>query len=374
MNNQRGFNLVEITMALACSAILLLMVGTLATQSAKQTIQGAGKVDGVVQNSEIKDLIFNYANQSSGATCVERLKIADKVFSAAGVIDLEVEDFQTQSSGSRIQRIFLSDRTDLRAIGNYREVSAQLRVEQVIGRDLASTENVAQKPVVLGLVKLTLDGAGKVISCNWDGEGAIDPLANCSSTEGTVTSTTCNSAPIVQPVTECPNGTDLQDGKCIASDVDCYNQTLGNNFDGQQFHCATLPAGYAVRYPDNFTPDPIPASSGSSAPPPATEVPPPPVAPCECGGSTIPAGSTTQLCIRAWSIDDSFFGNGSAYDDMWEVKRCNPAGQLEVNSPHQYVFDETGYGADYSWKIGGCYLTTSYKNAYGKNFTKGSCQ
>ena len=360
---QRGFSLIETCIAMACALLLIFGASTLATQSMRHHQHALGKISSIEQNSEIKDLIFSLANSTS---CMARTGLSSApAFNPANDKDLPLTGLQTNSDVT-INRLFLTRAKLLRTSGINSEYSAELKITQTLVRSPA-----AIAPVTLGLMRLVVNSSGNIVSCNWD-DTFIDPMTVCAGTTAVSANFTCYTAPIIPIVLTCPTGTSLTNGHCIPSDIDCFNQSLSTAFDGVKLGCTVIPTTKAIRYPAGYTPPPEPTLTQpvAGAPPETVTIP---AQPCQCGSQSIQPGST-QLCSMAWSVDDSFFGNGSAYDDMWQVKRCNSAGQLEGNAPNEYIFRENGRGVQWAWRISSCTTTTGSKNVDGRRYSLGGCQ
>ncbi len=337
----------------------MVVAGTMATESLKHQQRALGKIDSIQQNSDIKDLLFNLANQS-GTSCKDRLGIpVGSVFTpATNEFPLDPSQFQLGGVKSQIDRIFLSQPSLLRSVGSFVEYSAQLNVQQ------STTRGAALAPVTLGLINFTVDPAGTIVSCSWD-QSSITPADICSGTQGTITTgNSCNFQPETPVDTNCPNKTALINGNCVPAGVNCFNQALGNKFDTNIFNCQSLPNTVAIRYPAGYTPPNAPAQQNPNPNAPALVAP----TTCTCGNSIIQVNSN-QLCIMAWSRDEGF-GNS---DDMWEAKRCNSAGELEPNTPEQFVFEEQGNNTTYGWRVGTCNYYGETKSSGGKLFVTGSC-
>lgn len=362
MINQRGFSLIEMGIATACALLLVLGASTMATQAMKHHQHAAGKLDSIQQNSEIKDLIFNLAG-ANPSSCMSRLGLnsSSPTFAPGTEYLLPTSALPNAGSGVTVQKLYLSAQPGAQSMltnnGVNRVYSTQLKIEQKLNRGVAS----ALKPIALGVMNVTVDSSNKIVGCGWD-DSSTSPMQHCSSTSGAVAAGAgCFMEPEIEVITTCPTGTSLTSGRCVASNVNCYNQALGKQFDGYRMNCNLIPNTYAVRYPSNYTPPSAasPTSAGDSISTPS----------CTCGNQTIPAGSN-QLCIKGWSQSE-YFGN---YDDMWHVRRCNSVGQLEGNSPNEYVFYEEGHGINHSYRIGSCSFTSDSVNIDGRRYTVGVCQ
>ena len=368
MLNDRGFNLVEVSIAMVIAVFMILGATTLTTESLKQEQAAAGKLESIQQNSEIKDMVFSLAGGASTQSCMDRMGLTGgEKFDPKVDFPLPVDHFKGNAASVELKKIYLTEASYIRTVGTQTEWAAILKVEQKLMRGPA-----AVAPVALGIMKVTIDSSNQIVGCNLDPTGN-EPMNVCTGSDGTVAGTTggdpaCFVAPELEVLTSCPTGTSLSSatGRCVPVNISCYNQNLGDDFDGNKFGCEVLPPGYAMRYPSGFTPENAPTQTypGGTATDLSSQQ-----KYCTCGTSQMQAGST-QLCVTAWNAKEIL----GTYDDYYKVQRCNSVGQLEPNSPNENLFNEEGVGNQWSARIATCSYFGGYKNQDSINYTLGSCK
>lgn len=384
-----GFSLLELTVAVGAVSFLTLAYSSLNTNVLTGERRNKSRIDATTQRSAITARLLTASPKDANDTCKSRLGLkGSEVFSPTAKFDIPgLASVAPAEHGVRLDRVYLNNAILTGNDGKNLMYRTLLMVQQT---DVSSAATpVALSPTVLGVMKITVNGAQKIIACSWDAVKA-DATTFCESIDGaTLTGAgggnckyTANDPDVATGA--CPGKTTLVANRCVPADVYCYNHALGKDFDGNLLACNAIPTSYGVRYPAGYIPPvapspmPVPTPSPAQTPaptplPPASNTDHPAISPCDCNGNPMPAGGT-EKCVMA-HYNNEGFGN---YDDIYEVQVCDSAGHIVAGNPSGY-FNEEGNGASGNqWpsgykKIANCQSFGGHKTENGKNYTTGYC-
>lgn len=370
--NQAGFTITEIAVALGVLSFLALVVGSLAKLSVGHETKVSGIQNAIEQRGEIRDTLLK-APKSGAETCLQRMGLTGSEVLNPATDFLIPNPKVNKSRFVNLDKLYLTKITSVGTSGALNIYTAQLVAEQSVK---GSVQNEPLQPSVLGLMNVSVDSSGHIVGCNWDQQSS-NVADYCEGTTGLETDTgagglVCNNEPAVVNLGACPGGTtlDLVANHCVPSNVDCYHKALPHNFDGLTLACDYLPPDYAVQYPSGYVPPTPPPTDEPDRMPASTPIPALPVPKtCACGNDTMTAGDG-KLCVFAHSKCENPIC--SATDDMFDVKICNSAGQLEPANPAHY-YEEYGNRTRWNWRIATCHKQGGYKNEDGIRYVKGRC-